>query len=204
MYSEICPPDLVVSAKWLSSRFSIRLNYIANTTNCRKYETRCKRRDKTRAALRMVYCQFSRWTIKPSLEVAPTTQTAFFVYGRLKQWYSQLNEKIRQDSSVLGVRHFGPYDKTVRHLCPNSLLDTGMVPKCQDSSDLPNQCWNVLGPKCLKFEVSGFPNVAKMQQSQTLLRHCCVAGVDRALEVTRICSRIDMHSHVAPHTGPCP
>ena len=31
MYSEIWPPDLVVSAKWLSSRFNIRLNCTSQT-----------------------------------------------------------------------------------------------------------------------------------------------------------------------------
>ena len=40
------------------------------------------------------------------------------------KWYSQLNQKIRYDSLVIGVRRVGPSGETVRHLGLNCLLDT--------------------------------------------------------------------------------
>jgi len=48
---------------------------------------------------------FGELTIQTMLNI----QTAFFVYGRLKDWYRyrQLTTKIGRDTSVHGAKHFG-------------------------------------------------------------------------------------------------
>jgi len=47
------------------------------------------------------------------------------------------------------VSHFGPYGWTVRYFGPKCLLDTSvLVPKCLDTSDLPEQCQSVSVPMC--------------------------------------------------------
>jgi len=44
---------------------------------------------------------------------------------------------------------FRPWGWTVRYISAKCLLDTSvLVPKCPDTSDPPEQCRSVPGPKC--------------------------------------------------------
>ena len=79
--------------------------------------------------------------------------------------YATYTTKLGRDTSDHRVRHFGPYDGTVRttgpwtvrYLGSKCLLDTSVLaPKCLDTSDPSEQCRSVSVPICPGSEVSNY------------------------------------------------